>query len=346
MSNRWIECVPNISEGVEIEIINSIVEAARQIPTVAVLGCEPDPDYNRTVITLAGEWEPVARGALAIIRKTAELIDMRNHTGNHPRMGAVDVCPFVPISPGTEEDCLKAASLVQDELNGFVPIFLYGTASKHPSRYSLANLRRGQYEGLENRILGGEWGDEHTRMPDSWSGNWGETESKFGAVAIGVRPVLIAYNVNVNEVEPMASKAAGSIVRTSGRLIKNQTGNKVRIRGMLESVQGMGVPLPSHGICQVSMNLQNHHVTPMHIAYECVRSICADHDVELCGSELVGLVPLQAMLDSGAWYSSGEERSESELVEAAISNLGLSYLDEFDPHNRIIEWAIKNELGD
>jgi glutamate formiminotransferase/formiminotetrahydrofolate cyclodeaminase len=183
-------------------------------------------------------------------------------------------------------------------------------------------------------------------MPDSWSGNWGDVEERFGAVAVGVRPVLVAYNVNVDEPTPVASKAAGSLVRTSGRLIKNATGEKVRARGMLDAVQGMGVPLPSHNICQVSMNLQNHAITPMHVAFECVKSICSDHGVELCGSELVGLVPLEAMLDSGHWYSSETEADDQILVQAAIEGLGLDYLAEFDPQTRIIEWAITNQLGD
>ena len=346
MAARWIECVPNISEGVDQEIIDSVVAAAASIDGVAVLGCEPDPDYNRTVITLAGEWKPTANAALSLIRMAANLIDMREHSGNHPRMGAVDVCPFVPISPDTQEDCLLAANFVLDQLNGEVPVFLYGDVSTSENRSSLAKLRRGQYEGLEARFTGGQWNDETTRMPDSWSGKWGESEERFGAVAVGVRPVLVAYNVNVDEPVPVASKAAGSLVRTSGRLIKSATGEKVRARGMLDAVQGMGVPLPSHNICQVSMNLQNHAITPMHLAFECVKSICADHDVQLCGSELVGLVPLQAMLDSGNWYSSESETDEQILVQAAIEGLGLNYLAEFDPQTRIIEWAITNQLGD
>jgi glutamate formiminotransferase/formiminotetrahydrofolate cyclodeaminase len=156
----------------------------------------------------------------------------------------------------------------------------------------------------------------------------------------------VAYNVNVDEPTPVVSKAAGSLVRTSGRLIKSATGKKVRTRGMLEAVQGMGVPLPSHNICQVSMNLQNHTITPMHVAFECVKSICDDHGVGVCGSELVGLVPLQAMLDSGYWYSSENEADAQILVQAAIEGLGLDYLAEFDPQSRIIEWAITNQLGD
>lgn len=346
MSDRWIECVPNISEGVDQDIINSVVAAAAQIEGVAVLGCEPDPDYNRTVITIAGEWKPTAIAALALIRKAAELIDMQTHSGNHPRMGAVDVCPFVPISPGTEEDCAEAAKFLMESIAGTVPCFFYGDVASSENRKSLAKLRRGQYEGLQERFAGGEWEDETTRLPDVWSGIWGEAEARFGAVAIGVRPVLVAYNVNVDEKEPVAARAAGSIVRTSGRLLKSTGGEKVRVRGMLDAVQGMGLPLPSHGICQVSMNLQNFEITPMHVAFECVKSVCADHGVDLCGSELVGLVPLKAMLDSGIWYCATEDPTENELVQSAIDGLGLSSLEEFNPQTRIIEWAIANELGD
>ena len=345
MSSRWIECVPNISEGRDQSIIDEIVSFVATTPGVAILGCEPDPDYNRTVITFAGEFESVAHAAIKLIEKSAELIDMRNHEGNHPRIGAVDVCPFVPISPNTENDCIKASEIVVGHFSNKIPIFLYGSIASDASRESLSALRKGQYESLENRFEGGGWELESTRMPDYWSGTWGEVESRFGAMAIGVRPVLVAYNVNVNEKIPSASKAAGSIIRTSGRLLKNNHGAKIRINGMLTSVQGMGVPLPAHGICQVSMNLQNYEETPMHVAYELIKSICSDHDVSVIGSELVGLVPLDAILEAGRWYSDGEA-SDDLLIQSAVSGLGLNSLEDFIPEDRIIEWAIANRLGD
>lgn len=345
MTSRWIECVPNISEGRDQSIIDKIVSYVSTNSNVAILGCEPDPDYNRTVITIAGEYKDVAEAAIKLIEKSADLIDMRKHEGNHPRIGAVDVCPFVPISPDTYDDCIKASKMVIEHFSNTIPIFLYGSIASHPSRIALSALRKGQYEGLESRFMNGEWELENTRMPDYWSGSWSEVEARFGAVAIGVRPVLVAYNVNVDEEAPIASKAAGSIIRTSGRLLKNGFGGKIRINGMLNDVQGMGVPLPAHGICQVSMNLQNYEESPMHIAYELIKSICKDHDVSVKGSELVGLVPLAAILEAGRWYSEGD-LSDEKLIKSAVSGLGLDSLEEFVPEERIIEWAITNKLGD
>ena len=345
MAPRWIECVPNISEGQDLSIVDTIVSSISELEGVAVLGAEPDPDYNRTVITIAGEYIAVAKAAIILIESTALHIDMRQHTGNHPRMGAVDVCPFVPISAGTEADCILASKIVSDHFKGSIPIYKYGLIASNQDRASLANLRKGQYEGLKSRLTGGEWTVESTRMPDSWSGVWGESEERFGALSIGVRPVLIAYNVNVDEPVPVAAKAAGSIIRTSGRVITNSRGKKLRFNGMLSSVQGMGVPLPNHGICQVSMNLQDYRMTPMHHAFELIESICGDHGVSVKGSELVGLVPLQAILDSGAWYADDEDADDDDLVQAAIMGLGLDTLDEFSPEDRIIEWAIERKLG-
>ena len=263
MSEIIIECVPNISEGRNLEIINSIVDSARVIDGVSVLGCEPDSDYNRTVITIAGDPTSVTKGAYAIILKSLELIDMREHNGNHPRMGAVDVCPFVPLSENSMDHCINSAKELSRMIGDLVPHFFYGYAASSDSRKSLSNLRKLEYEGLESRFFNGEWVDEDTRMPDVWSGEWGENERRFGAVAIGARNILVAYNVNVNEIDAKVSKIAGSLIRTSGRLIKNN-GKKMRVNGMLKHVQGMGVPLPSSSISQVSMNLQNVSETSMH----------------------------------------------------------------------------------
>tara|TARA_B000000475_G_scaffold176513_1_gene142013 strand:+ start:612 stop:1658 length:1047 start_codon:yes stop_codon:yes gene_type:complete len=342
MNNVLIECVPNISEGRDLDIINSIVDSARQIKGVIILGCEPDSDYNRTVITIAGDPVSVTKGAYAIILKSLELIDMSVHSGNHPRMGAVDVCPFVPLTDNSMKYCIQSAKNLSELIGGKIPHFFYGEAATSEQRVSLSSLRKMEYEGLESRFNGGDWSNEDTRMPDRWSGNWGDNESRFGAVAIGARNILVAFNVNVNETDAKASKIAGSIVRSSGRLIKKD-GRKMRINGLLNHVQGMGVPLPSSSISQVSMNLQNVSVTSMHKAYEAVKSIVNDHGVETCGSELVGLVPLSAMLDSGKWFCSNpDSASEEELVLCAIEGLGLDYLRNFNPNVSIIEWAIEN----
>ena len=340
MSAKIVECVPNFSEGRNQAVIDTISNAGRGIPGARVLGIEPDVDYNRTVLTIAGEPEAVSEAAFRVITAALEHIDMRNHEGEHPRIGAVDVCPFVPLKNVTMEECVRMskelAQRVSSEL--YIPTFLYGSAATSPERNLLSDLRKGQYEGLKNRL---ENGGPH--LPDFGPMEWTETVSRFGAVVIGARGILVAYNVNVNEKDAKAAKIAGSLVRTTGRLLKRDDGRRTRIPGMLEMVQGMGLPLEAHGISQVSMNLRDVSVTPMHIAYEAVKSIVNDHGVDTCGSELVGLVPLSAMLESGKWYSSLDCEDEEELVYSAIRGLGLDYLGEFNPKKRIIEWALKEE---
>jgi len=303
-----------------------------------VLGIEPDADYNRTVLTIAGEPDAVAEAAFRVIKSASIHIDMSKHSGEHPRIGAVDVCPFVPLQGLSMNDCAemakKLAQRVSEELG--LCTFLYGSAASSSDRELLSDLRRGQYEGLKKRL---DEGGPH--LPDFGPLEWNEVTEKFGAVVIGSRKILVAYNVNVDEKDAAISRKAGSLVRSSGRLIKQEDGRKIRIPGMLEMVQGMGLPLEAQGISQVSMNLRDVSITPMHVAFEAVREIVNDHGGETCGSELVGLVPLSAMLESGRWYAEDGCEDESILVQAAIDGLGLDYLAPFDSNVRIIEWALK-----
>ena len=227
-----------------------------------------------------------------------------------------------------------------------VPTYLYGEAALHEDKKLLSTIRKGQYEGLEARLSGGE--TEHrdsTRLPDFGPTEWNERTSKSGAITIGSRGILVAYNVNIDEKDASVSKKIGSLVRSSGRLVKNKDGRKMRVPGMLTLVQGMGVTLESHGMSQVSMNLRDVEKCPMHVAYEACKTLANDHGVEAPGSELVGLVPLQAMLDSGQWYAPEGVTDEVELVLAAIEGLGLSQLDEFIPNERIIEWAVSKAVA-
>ena len=337
-----IECVPNFSEGRDIDIVNRIVDSARGIEGCSVLSAEPDADYNRTVVTLAGAPEAVSEGAFRIIKSSMELIDMRNHSGEHPRLGAVDVCPFIPLRDSTYESCAELAvqlgKRVAAELD--LPVFYYGHAATDPGRTVLSTLRKGEYEGLQERFDDGDsaHGDV-TRWPDDGPRVWSEHVSKFGAVVIGSRPILVAYNVNLAETDARVAKLCGTIVRSSGRLIKSGD-KRMRVSGMLSKVQGMGLPLDSHGISQVSMNLQDVSITDMHDAYECIRSLAADHGVEVCGSELVGLAPLSSFLNAGRWYhETPDEASEQDLVEAAVIGLGLDSMGPFVPEERIIEYA-------
>lgn len=338
-----VECVPNISEGIDTEKIELIVQAARNISGCAVLGVEPDADYNRTVITLAGEAGPVSKGAFELIKAAIFHIDMRQHKGEHPRLGAVDVCPFVPLQGITMEQCSELAKELAIKVASEceVPTFTYGFAATHDDRTLLSSLRKEQYEGLQARMSGGDTGhSESTKLPDFGPMQWNENCAKSGAITIGSRSILVAYNVNVDEADAVVAKKIGSLVRSTGRLLKQSDGRRARIPGMLPMVQGMGVTLESHGISQVSMNIRDVEACPMHIAFEACKSIASDHQVDVPGSELVGLVPLSAMLDSGKWYAAEGVTDEKELVIAAIEGLGLSQISPFDAEERIIEWAV------
>ena len=335
---KIIECVPNFSEGRDQSIIEKIANSAMGIEGCMILGVEPDPDYNRTVLTIAGEPNSVVQAAFNVIKSSFEHIDMRKHKGEHPRIGAVDVCPFIPIQESTMQECVELATTlaqkVSEELS--IPAFLYGYAAVSEDRRLLSDLRKGEYESLAER-----YANNGPLMPDFGPSQWTEKIAKFGAVVIGARDILVAYNVNLQETDAAVAKKVGTIIRSSGRLIKNSTGDKMRIPGMLEMVQGMGLPLESHGISQVSMNLRDINSTSLHTAFEAVKSIANDHSVETCGSEIVGLVPLSTMLDAGRWYNEIENPTDQDLVNFAIKGLGLDKLGPFDANSRIIEWAVK-----
>tara|TARA_B100001778_G_scaffold310613_1_gene292925 strand:- start:7216 stop:8232 length:1017 start_codon:yes stop_codon:yes gene_type:complete len=334
-----IECVPNFSEGVNSEIIDEISSRVKDIPGVRVLGIEPDPDYNRTVLTFAGDSESVFEGACEVMRASSELIDMREHQGEHPRIGAVDVCPFIPLGESSMEVCVdlaeRLAAFVGDVLH--LPAYLYGNSAKKSEHKLLSNIRKGEYESLEERFK-----SKSEFIPDFGPCEWNENIARFGATVIGAREILIAYNVNIDEQDARVAKSIGSLVRSSGRLIRNQD-QSMRTKGLLEMVQGMGVTLEKHRISQVSMNLRNYNITGLHHAFATCQSLANEHETEVLGSEIVGLVPLAAMIDAGKWFFGSENGSESEYVEAAIKGLNLSYLEDFDPNVRIIEWAIRNE---
>ncbi|MEE2759298.1 MAG: glutamate formimidoyltransferase [Candidatus Thermoplasmatota archaeon] len=337
-----VECVPNFSEGRNLEVVELIVNSARGIDGCAVLSAEPDSDYNRTVVTLAGEPEAVSEAAFRLISAASVHIDMRNHQGEHPRLGAVDVCPFIPLRNSSYSECAELAhslgQRVSSELG--LPVYYYGDAATHTDRTVLSTLRKGEYEGLKARLSNGDTiHNDITKLPDEGPNEWNDLVSRFGAIVIGSRPILVAYNVNLSEKDAKVAKMCGTIVRSSGRLIKSGD-KRMRVSGMLQKVQGMGLPLESHGISQVSMNLQDVSITDMHDAYECIRSLSSDHGVDVCGSELVGLAPLSSFLNAGRWYHDNPDNAtEEELVEAAVQGLGLDSLGPFVPAERIIEYA-------
>ena len=348
MDKQLIECVPNISEGRNQEIIDEIVSSIPQNDRCSVLSVEPDADYNRTVITIAGSPEDVYNAAYKLIEVAVKLIDMTSHQGEHPRLGAVDVCPFIPLNNYTMAECSilaeKLAKSVAENLG--VSTFLYGYSATHDDRKLLSTLRKEEYEGLKNRLSNGNTiHKDSTRYPDFGPKEWCAATKKSGGITIGSRDILIAYNVNVDETDAVVAKKIGSIIRGSGRLIKQENGQKMRVRGMVQEIQGMGVTLETHSISQVSMNILDVDKCPIHKAFEICKSIAKDHSVSLKGSELVGLVPLKSMLETGQWYLGDGDYSNEEYVNAAIDGLGLSAIDNFNPHERIIEWAMAGDVN-
>ena len=344
--NAVVECVPNISEGRNLELINAVVEAA-DVEGCSVLSVEPDADYNRTVITMAGDPEAVAEAATLLSLEAIRRIDMRDHAGEHPRLGAVDVCPFIPIHGTDMEACAALATKVAQSVaeQSGAPTYLYGASASHPARTKLSHLRKGEYEGLQQRLdPDGTTPHAETRWPDFGPRLWNETAAKSGGCTYGARPVLIAYNVNVPETNAHVAKLIGTIIRGSGRIVARDGDRKLRVQGMLDSVQGMGVTLEQHNMSQVSMNLTDADACGLLHAFETVKSLAADHGLEVTGSELVGLVPLASMLEAGEWYAPEATTNEAR-VQAAIRGLGLDAFGPFDPNSRIIELALKEGMA-
>lgn len=331
---KLVECVPNFSEGRDLDKVKKIADAIRAVLGVHLLSVEPDSRENRTVVTFVGEPEAVKEAAFLAIAVAAEVIDMSLHTGEHPRLGACDVCPFVPLQNVTMAECVVLArqlgSAVAEKLG--IPVYLYEEAATRPERKNLSAIRpitkEGQYEGLERRFKDPQW------KPD-----FGEPifNRKSGATIIGARPFLIAYNVNLATEDTKVGEKIAGIIRESGRLVKRE-GRSIRIPGCLKALKAFGLK----DIAQVSMNLTDFRVTPLHIAYECVSALARLASVDVLDSEIVGLVPEEAMMDAGRFYLA-EGQCKRDLVEAAIRNLKLR---DFQPEKKIIEWAIKEEEND
>ncbi len=342
MNEGLIECVPNFSEGKNVEKIQKISDSITKIEGVTLLDIDSSEDFNRTVITFVGSPKKVLEAAISCTKKGIELIDMVNHSGEHARMGAVDVVPFIPINNSTMEECVKLAEdfakIIGEEMK--IPVYLYANAAKFPERKLLPNIRKGEYEGLKEKIMQPEW------RPD-------EGPQKFipesGATATGARSVLIAYNINLNtEDKTKANKIAGNI-RTSGILKKDDQGNKIlddsgkpeRIPGKFSNLQAAGW-MYDKNTAQVSMNLLDYNITGMHTIMEEIKKEAEKQNLLVTAGELVGLVPLNALIDSGKFYHSNpNSASIEELVNSAIEGLMLNQLGEFNSNKRIIEWAAK-----
>jgi len=349
--NQLIECVPNFSEGNDLGIIQEITAQIRAVNGVQLLDVDPGKATNRTVVTFVGTPDAVIEAAYLAIRKAAELIDMQNHKGAHPRMGATDVCPLIPIANISMEEtakwALKLAKRVAEELA--IPVYLYEHAQEDKSRSNLAVIRAGEYEGIADKIIQSKW------KPDFGPAIFNQ---KTGNIAIGARDFLIAYNVNLNTKSTRIANRIAFDIREAGRVIRegnaftgkiklDANGEELRIPGSLKHVKAIGWYIEEYKIAQLSMNLTNYLATPLHIAFDEVCEKARDRGVRVTGSELVGLIPLQAMLDAGNYFLKkqqiSEGLSESEIIHIAIKSLGLDEIAPFDPQKKIIEYCLKTE---
>jgi glutamate formiminotransferase/formiminotetrahydrofolate cyclodeaminase len=339
---KIIECVPNLSEGRNETSLEKIKDSLNGISGCRILNFEPDPDYNRVVVTLAGNESGILEGALAISRITAKEIDMRFHKGEHPRIGAIDVVPFIPVKNTSIEECIKISEqygkTIAAELN--VPVFLYESSAKKPERNNLSNIRKGEYEGLQEKL-----------KDENWKPDFGKPEfnPKLGATVTGARFFLIAYNVNIQSTNIKYAKEISELIRESGIPKKDKDGNLIkedgqiiRETGRLKNVKGMGVKLEKYDITQVSMNLTNYNVTPLHIAFEEIKKEAGRLGIKVSGSEIIGLVPLEALLQAGRYYAHNQNTDESSLVDLAVECLGLNDLRPFNKNGKIIDYLIKD----
>lgn len=345
---QLIECVPNFSEGRDMAIMKLITDEIESVEGVKLLDVDPGKATNRTVVTFVGEPAPVIEAAYRAIKKAAEVIDMSKHSGEHPRMGATDVCPLIPIANISMEETAEWAhrlgKRVGEEFD--IPIYMYEAAATRPERQNLATIRAGEYEALAQKLT-----------QEAWKPDYGKAifNAKAGATVIGARDFLVAYNVNLNTTSVRRANSVAFDVREQGRILRegdpvngsvvnDENGEPVRIPGACKAVKGIGWFIEEYGIAQVSMNLTNINVSPLHLVFEeCCKS--ADkHGLRVTGSELVGLVPKKVMIDAGKYFLAKQRRSvgvsDDELIRIAIKTLGLDELSDFDPKKKIIEYQL------
>lgn len=352
MQKQLIECVPNISEGRDLDKINEIANIVETVEGVKLLDVDPGAATNRTVITFVGEPQNVIDAAFLLIERASQLIDMSKHTGEHPRFGATDVCPLVPISGITLEETAeyahKLGKRVGEELD--IPIYLYEKAAQEDKRVNLANCRAGEYEGLGKKLSDPEW------KPDFGPAAYTDKVVTTGATAISARDFLVAYNVNLNTTSTRRANAIAFDIREAGRVkregnpitgkkVLDADGEPVRIPGKLKAVKGIGWFIDEYGIAQISYNLTNISITSMHEAFDETCKAADARGLRVTGSELIGLIPLQAMLDAADFYLTKQNRSlgiaESEKIKIAVKSLGLDDLKPFNPDEKIIEYVLK-----
>ena len=336
---QLIECIPNFSEGNDMNVINQITAEIETTEGVRLLNVDPGKATNRTVVTMVGEPLAVIEAAFRAIKKAGELIDMSKHKGEHPRMGATDVCPLIPIANISMEETAKYAQQLAKKVGTEIglPVYLYEAAQPDKTRNNLSVIRAGEYEGFAKKITQPEW------KPDFGPAVF---DAKRGATVIGARDFLVAYNVNLNTTSTRRANAIAFDIREAGRNVE-ENGVKVNKPGSLKSVKAIGWFIEEYGITQISINLTNINITPVHIAFDEVCKKGSESGIRVTGSELVGLIPLKAMTDAGKYFLKKQQRStgvsEKELIKIAIKSMGLDELGPFKPEERIIEYMLANK---
>ena len=353
---KLVECVPNFSEGRDQNKIGDIVKQMSDVPGITVLDVDPGPDTNRTVVTIVGSPEAVGEAAFQGIKRASEVLDMSQHSGTHPRMGATDVCPFIPVSDVTIEECVELSkqvgNRVGDELG--IPVFLYEKSAQKDNRVKLPDIRKGEYEGLAEKLTDSNW------KPDFGPA---KLHIKAGATVMGCREFLIAYNINLNTKDHRLAtdiafelREAGRSKRTpnpnsknllDGEIVRNEDGSPVKDPGMFKDVKGIGWYVDIYNRAQISINFNNFKVSTIHDVFDAACILANERGIRVTGSELVGLIPLEAMLMAGRHYLNKQNRSlgipTADIVECAVQSLGLNDVTEFDPNVKIIDYAVQSE---
>ena len=354
MQKKLIECVPNFSEGRDLTVIKQITDVIEKVEGIKLLDVDPGEATNRTVVTFVGEPEQVMEAAFQAVRKAAELIDMRNHHGAHPRMGATDVCPLVPVAGVTLEECAEYArqlgKRIGDELG--VPVYAYEAAAFTPARRNLAVCRKGEYEALSQRFGVVE------ENPDFGPTVWDENTARTGATAVGARDFLIAVNYNLNSTSTRRANAIAFDVREKGRpmreggspvgkVMKDENGNDIMIPGTLKGTKAIGWFIDEYGIAQVSMNITDIKTTPLHVAFDEVCRCAANRGLRVTGAEIVGLVPKSTLIEAGKYFLRKQQRSvglhDEEIIKIAVKSMGLDDLKPFNPEEKVIEYLIEDK---
>ncbi|MCB1221512.1 MAG: glutamate formimidoyltransferase [Planctomycetales bacterium] len=350
---KIVECVPNISNGRDPHVYNTVAQEAAAVDGVTLLDVDPGHDTNRTVITFAGEPEAVLEAAFRVVRKAAQLIDMSRQHGEHPRHGATDVCPFVPVQGVEMAECVELAKRLGERVGSElgIPVWLYEHAARKPEWRNLANVRHGEYEALKGKLGTEEW------RPDYGPNEFSDSVARTGVVTVGARNFLVAYNINFNTKALYNVNLIAWTIREKGRqardehgkFVKDADGNDVYAPGLYKGLKAMGWYIDEYQCAQITMNVTDLNASPLHVVFDKVDELAREYGLRVTGSELVGLIPLSALTDAGRHFLRKQKKvctgvSERELVRVAIQTLGLTELGEFDPQKRIVEYAIDDSV--